>query len=277
MTNSSGKLAGKRAAVTGSGTGIGREIALELARQGADVVLHYSHSGEGAGKAVEAIEDLGRRAAAFPADFRKLDEVEHFAGCALSYLGGIDCLVNNAGITMNLPFEQVTAEQFDTIYQVNARAPFFLTQRLARSMKERGGGAVCNIASIHGVEGMQEHSVYAGTKGAIIAWTRSLAIELAPAGIRVNAVAPGAVVVENYYKAIPGFDAGALGRNIPAGFAGEPIDIAKAVAFLLSEEARYIVGQTLVVDGGTTSWMPFGDGFRQPLTNRFGRGYVPGI
>ncbi|MBI4583867.1 MAG: SDR family oxidoreductase [Planctomycetes bacterium] len=275
--NPSRKLAGKRAAVTGSGTGIGREIALELARQGVDVVLHYSHSGEGAGKAVEAIEALGHRAAAFPADFRKLDEVERFAGEALAFLGGIDCLVNNAGITMNLPFERVTAEQFDTLYQVNVRAPFFLTQRLARSMKERGGGAVCNLASIHGFEGMQEHSAYAGTKGAIIAWTRSLAIELAPAGIRVNAVAPGAVVVENYYKAIPGFDAGALGPNIPAGFAGEPLDIARVVAFLLSEEARYIIGQTLIVDGGTTSWMPFGDGFRQPLHNRFGRGYVPGI
>jgi NAD(P)-dependent dehydrogenase (short-subunit alcohol dehydrogenase family) len=272
-----GRLAGQRALVTGSGTGIGREIALELARQGADVVLHFMHEARGAQSAAEEIQGLGRRAAAYQADFRRADEVGRLAEQAQCFLGGIDCLVNNAGITMNLPFEQVMPEQFEILYQVNVRAAFFLTQQLVGQMKERERGAICNIASIHGFAGMPEHSVYAGTKGAVIASTRALAIELAPHGIRVNAVAPGAVVVDNYYQAIPGFDAETAGRNIPAGFIGRPSDIAGVVAFLVSEEARYIVGQTLIVDGGTTAWMPFSDGFRQPLPSRFGQGYVPGI
>jgi 3-oxoacyl-[acyl-carrier protein] reductase len=272
-----GNLEGRRALVTGSGTGIGREIALELARQGADVVLHYVHESSGAESAVAEIQGLGRRTVAYQADFRREEEVRRLAEQAQSFLGGIDCLVNNAGITMNLPFEQVTPEQFETLYRVNVRAAFFLTQQLVGQMQERRSGAICNITSIHGVAGMQEHSVYAGTKGAIIAWTRALAIELAPHGIRVNAVAPGAVVVDNYYQAIPDFDAEAAGRNIPAGSIGRPTDIAGVVAFLVSAAARYIVGQTLIVDGGTTAWMPFGDGFRQPLAARFGRGYVPGI
>ncbi len=277
MSPSTGKLVGQRALVTGSGTGIGREIALELARQGADVVLHFAHSGGGARSAAEEIRRMGRRAAALEADFRKLDQVLRLAGEATASLGSIDCLVNNAGITMNLPLEQVTAEHFDTLHGVNVRSPYFLTQRLAGAMAERGSGVVVNITSIHGLEGMREHSVYAGTKGAIIAWTRSLAIELAPRGVRVNAIAPGAVFVDNYLKAVPDFDPEAAGTLIPAGFIGRPIDIARAVAYLASNDARYIVGQTIVVDGGTTSWMPFHDSFRQPLASRFGQGYVPGV
>jgi NAD(P)-dependent dehydrogenase (short-subunit alcohol dehydrogenase family) len=135
---------------------------------------------------------------------------------------------------------------------------------------------VINITSIHAFEGMPEHSVYAGTKGGLVAYTRALAIELAPLGIRVNAIAPGAVYVPNYHTAIPGFDPSKAGANIPAGFIGLPADIARVALFLASEDARYIVGQTLVVDGGTISWMPFNDGFRQPLSAHFGRGYVPG-
>jgi NAD(P)-dependent dehydrogenase (short-subunit alcohol dehydrogenase family) len=268
------KLAGKRALVTGSGTGIGREIALELARHGADVVLHYAHSAAGAQTAVAEIQSWGRRAAVFGADFRKVEDVGRLADQALAFLGDVDCLVNNSGITMNRPFGEVTAEQFDTVFQVNFRSPFFLTQQLVERMKERRAGVICNITSIHGVRGMQEHSVYAATKGAIISWTRSLAIELAPHGVRVNAIAPGAVVVDNYYKAMPDFDAAALGRNIPAGFAGQPADVARVAAFLVSEEARYIVGQTLIVDGGTTSWIAFHDGFRQQLPTQFGRDYI---
>lgn len=278
MANSQdGKLAGFRALVTGSGTGIGREIALELARRGADVIVHYVHEADGAHSAAAEIQQMGRRSAAYQADFRHAEEITRLAREAQSLLGGIDCLINNAGITMNLPFEQVTLEQFDTLYQVNVRAGFFLAQQLVGQMKARGRGTICNVASIHGISGMQEHSVYAGTKGAVMAWTRQLAVELAPHGIRVNGVAPGAIVVDNYYKAIPNFDPQAAGQNIPAGFIGQPSDIAAVVAFLVSDEARFIVGQTLIIDGGTTAWMPFSEGFRQPLQTRFGQGYVPGI
>nr|MBA2706549.1 SDR family oxidoreductase [Gemmatimonadaceae bacterium] len=136
---------------------------------------------------------------------------------------------------------------------------------------------VINLTSIHAFQGKQEHSVYAGTRGAIVAFNRQLAIELAASGIRVNAIAPGSVEVENYYTAIPGYDPHKAGRGIPAGFVGQPIDIARVAVFLASDDARYIVGQTLIVDGGTTSWMPFGEGFRGPLNAKFGQGYVPGV
>jgi NAD(P)-dependent dehydrogenase (short-subunit alcohol dehydrogenase family) len=144
-------------------------------------------------------------------------------------------------------------------------------------MDRQGGGAVINLTSVHALEAMPEHTVYAGTKGAIVTFTRVLAIELAPRNIRVNAIAPGAVEVENHHVVIPDYDAGAFGKLIPAGFVGQPIDVAKAAVFLASSDARYIIGQTLVVDGGTTSWMPFSDGFRQPIQASFGKGYVPGV
>jgi glucose 1-dehydrogenase/3-oxoacyl-[acyl-carrier protein] reductase len=270
------KLEGKRILVTGSDTGIGRAIALGLARDGADVVLHYPHGAEGAASAQAEIRDMGRRAASFHADFNHLDAARQLARQAIEFLGGLDALVNNAGITMNRPFDKVTPEQFDTLYNVNVRAPFFLTQTALPAL-EASRGAIVNIASIHAFQGYPDHSVYAGTKGAVVAMTRELAIELALRGVRVNAIAPGAVVVENYYKAMPDFDPQAAGTRIPSGFIGTPDDIAHAVAFLISEEARFIVGQTLIVDGGTTAWMPFSDAFRQPNTAQFGKGYVPGL
>ena len=276
-----GKLAGKKALVTGSGTGIGREIALEFARQGADVVLHYAHSDAGAKSAVEEIRAMGRKAAAFRANFDDVDEVVALGESALEFLGGVDCLVNNAGITFNKPFLKVTREQFDRMYHVNIRAQFFLTQRLAAEMEKRGGGAVCNLTSIHGVQGAPEHSVYAGTKGAIVAYTRSLAVELAHKGIRINAIAPGWVTVENYYNVLPGFNEEDAKRDaankIPLGRPGVPLDIARLAVFLCSDDASYIIGQTIVADGGTTSLMSLISDFRNESSARFGKGYLPGV
>ncbi len=279
--NTCGKLAGKRALVTGSGTGIGREIALEFARQGADVVLHYAHSGQGAESAVEEIRSLGRRSTVFPADFNKIEQLSALAKQAIDFLGGIDCLVNNSGITFNKPFLQVTPEQFDVLYHVNVRAQYFLTQYVARDMLGHGGGTVCNLTSIHGLQGAPEHSVYAGTKGAIIAQTRTLGVELAHQGIRLNAIAPGWVTVENYSRAIPGFNAESANESardsVPVARAGTPLDIARLAAFLCSDDAEFIIGQTLVADGGTTALMSLISDFRHESSNRFGTGYIPGI
>jgi NAD(P)-dependent dehydrogenase (short-subunit alcohol dehydrogenase family) len=277
----SGKLTGRKALVTGSGTGIGREIALEFARQGADVVLHYAHSDAGAKSAVEQIEAMGRRGAAFRADFDNVDEVVSLGDSAIGFLGGIDCLVNNAGITFNKPFLKVTREQFDKMYHVNIRAQFFLTQRAVERMEKDGGGAICNVTSIHGVQGAPEHSVYAGTKGAIVAYTRSLAVELAHKNIRVNAIAPGWVTVENYYKVLPGFNEEDAKKTawekVPVARYGLPIDIARLAVFLCSDDAGYIIGQTIVADGGTTSLMSLISDFRGESSARFGKDYLPGM
>ncbi len=266
----------KRVLITGAGTGIGKGIANHFAAAGAKVVFHHSRSAEGARGEVARINAAGGQAKAIGADFTRIDEVRRLAAESLDYLGGLDVLVNNAGISMNRPFAQVTPEQFDTLYHVNVRAGFFLTQALIPALIA-ARGVVINISSIHAYEGMQEHSVYAGTRAAVVGFTRQLAIELAPQGVRVVGIAPGSVAVENQFDAIPGFNPDAYGNSIPAGFIGRPHDIAEVALFLAGPGARYIVGQTLVVDGGTTSWMPFGDGFRQPLGFSFGKGYVPGL
>jgi NAD(P)-dependent dehydrogenase (short-subunit alcohol dehydrogenase family) len=245
-----GRLAGKKALVTGSGTGIGRGIALEFARQGADVVLHYGHSAAGAQSAVEEILAMGRRATALQANFEIADEAVELADKAIEFLGGIDCLVNNSGITMNKPFLKVTREQYDVLLNVNLRSPYFMAQRIVEDMLSHGGGAIVNLTSIHGVVGAPEHSVYAATKGAIIAHTRTLGVELAHKGVRINAIAPGWINVENHTKAIPGFnerEAVESAKNaVPVGRFGLPIDIAKLAAFLCTEDAGFIVGQTIV-------------------------------
>jgi NAD(P)-dependent dehydrogenase (short-subunit alcohol dehydrogenase family) len=267
----------KRVLVTGAGTGIGREIGLAFARAGARVALHYGRSAEGAASAREEVRQQGGQAEMFQADLGSMSAVQNLAQQARQFLGGIDVLVNNAGVTMNSPFEKVTPEQFDALYHINVRAQFFLTQAAVPDMRAQKSGVILNISSIHAFQGLAQHSVYAGTKGAIVAMTRQLAIELAPAGIRVNAIAPGVVEVPNYYQAMPGWNREASGRCIPSGFVGQPADVAAAAVWLASDAARYIVGQTLVIDGGTTAWLPFSDAFRQPTTAQFGKGYLPGL
>ncbi len=270
-------MKGKKVLITGSGTGIGKGIALEFAERGADIVLHYAHSETGALEAVKIAEQFGVRAKAIKANFTDIEDVRRLGSEAADYLGGLDVLINNAGITMNVPFEKVAVDQFDTLYQVNVRSQFFLTQHVLPFLMKSGNGVIINITSIHAFRGLPEFSVYAGTKGAIVAYTRELAIELAPRGIRVNAIAPGAVAVENHYKVIENYDKDSSGKLIPAGFVGVPADIAKVAAFLASDDARYIVGQTLVVDGGTTSWLALSEDFRKKPGAQLGKGYVAGI
>jgi NAD(P)-dependent dehydrogenase (short-subunit alcohol dehydrogenase family) len=278
--NSAQKLSGRKALVTGSDTGIGREIALEFARQGADVVLHYCHHPEGATSASQEIIAMGRRSAAFHADFNELDQAVALAESAIGALGGIDCLVNNAGITFNRPFLKMQPEHFDKLFNVNFRAQYFITQRVVENMLKQGGGAICNLSSIHGLQGAPEHSAYAATKGAIIAYTRALAVELGHRGIRVNAIAPGWITVENYFKVIPGFNLEQAKKDasnaVPVARFGLPIDVARAAAFLCSEDCSFLLGQTLVLDGGTTSLMSLISDFRSESTVHFGEEYILG-
>jgi NAD(P)-dependent dehydrogenase (short-subunit alcohol dehydrogenase family) len=272
-------LEGKTALVTGSDTGIGREIALEFARQGATIVLHYCHHPQGAFSAAEEIKSMGRKVVALSADFDDLDQVFSFADQAIAAFGSIDCLVNNAGISFNKPFLKILPEQFNKLFHVNFRAQYFLSQRVVAHMLERNGGAICNISSIHGLQGAPEHSAYAATKGAIIAFTRALAVEFAHKGIRVNAIAPGWITVENYFKAIPGFSEDDAQKNaqasVPAARYGVPIDVARLAAFLCSEDSSFIIGQTITLDGGTTALMSLISDFRSESAARFGAEYLP--
>jgi NAD(P)-dependent dehydrogenase (short-subunit alcohol dehydrogenase family) len=171
-------------------------------------------------------------------------------------------------------------EWFDLVFGVNVRAQFFLTQRVTKEMIPHGGGAVVNISSIHGLSGAPEHALYAATKGAINAYTRALAIEIAHKGVRVNAIAPGWVTVENYNTALPGFNEEearkVAAEKVPLGRSGEKVEIAKLAIFLCSDDAAYIIGQTIVADGGTTSLMSLISDFRTKSTAMFGKNYVPG-
>jgi NAD(P)-dependent dehydrogenase (short-subunit alcohol dehydrogenase family) len=272
------KMTGKRVLVTGSGTGIGKGVAIEFAKAGASVALHYSRSSAGAEEAVKEITGFGGTAKAFQANFEKVDEVKQLGRQAVDFFGGLDCLVNNAGITTNIPFEDVTQEQFDLLYHVNIRGQFFLTQQVLPELQQSEGAAVINFTSLHAFAGMTEHAVYAGTKGAIVAYTRELSLELIQKGVRVNAIAPGWVDVENQHTVMgEDFDWEAGARTVPAGFIGTPRDMGRLCIFLASEDSRYIVGQTILADGGQSCIMPLTGDFREKRDYTFGQGYVPGL
>ncbi len=255
-----GKLQGKLALVTGSGTGIGRETALEFARQGADVVLHYRSNGEGAENAVDEIKAMGRRAVAYQADLSEVEACFELLDRSVQFLGGIDILVNNAGISVSDNFLEVTPATFNLIYHVNIRSQFFCAQRAVKYMlAQKRKGVIINTTSSHSQASLPGFAVYAGTKGAIWSWTKQLAIELAPLGIRVNGLCPGWIKVESYFQDIPDFNPEAIGPTIPFQRMGESIDIARACAFMASDESDYMVGHVMVVDGGTLAKLALPD------------------
>ena len=163
-------------------------------------------------------------------------------------------LVNNAGVTRALDFLETPQEVYDEVFDLNMRGYFFCAQDAAKSMLSRGGGAIVNITSVHGGGGFPRHAAYAGTKGAIIAFTRELAIELAPRRIRVNAIGPGIIEVPRYYD-IPEYTREFGDSMVPWGRVGTPADVGHAAAFLASDAADFITGQVLYVDGGTNARM----------------------
>jgi glucose 1-dehydrogenase/3-oxoacyl-[acyl-carrier protein] reductase len=234
--------------------GIGRGIALELARQGHAVAIHYGQSGSGAEEAASQIERDGGRAVVIGGNLRDIGECRRVVDEAAEALGGLDVLVNNAGVTRSRDFADTDEGAFAEMFELNIRAYFFCAQRALPHLLRRGGGSIVNISSIHGGGGFPKHAGYAATKGAVNAFTRALAIELAPQRVRVNAIAPGIIEVPRYFE-MPGYTTDFGHTLVPWGRVGTPGDIGAAAAYLVSDAAEFVTGQVLYVDGGTNARM----------------------
>ena len=248
------KLENKVILVTGSSQGIGAGIALRLAQEGADIVVNYHSHPEEADDVKGKITALGRRALSVGADLSTVAGTAKLVSDAVAGLGRIDILVNNAGVEKNASFWDATEADFDLVLNTNLKGPFFLTQAFVKHLQARkAGGKIINISSVHEELPFPHFTSYCASKGGLKMMTRNLSIELAPFGITINNVAPGAIETPINTKLMNDpAKLKALLDNIPLDRLGQPGDVAGAVAFLASSDADYITGTTLVVDGGLT-------------------------
>jgi NAD(P)-dependent dehydrogenase (short-subunit alcohol dehydrogenase family) len=247
-------LAGKVAVVTGAGTGIGTGIAEALANAGAAVVIGYYGSARGADALAKTLTEAGKQALAHRCDVRDYEDVQALFDTALAAYGRVDILVNNSGITEAHPLLEMTPDEWDKTLNVNLRGAFFCTQRAAKEMIAQGnGGKIINLSSVHGFQSVPGHAHYEASKGGINMFTKAAAVDLAQHDIQVNAIAPGAIEVERYFRTMPAYDRNRMAGKIPAGRVGFPDDIAPLAVFLCSPGANYISGQIIWADGGLIS------------------------
>jgi glucose 1-dehydrogenase len=249
-----GKLEGKVALVTGSSQGIGAAIAVRLAQEGADIVINYHSHPEEADDVKQQVVAAGRKAIAVGADLGNVASVNQLIADSVTGLGKIDLLVNNAGVEKNASFWDVTEKDYDLVLNTNLKGPFFCTQAFVKHLQSRKSpGKIINISSVHEDLPFPHFTSYCASKGGVKMMMRNLSIELAPFGITINNIAPGAIETPINTKLLNDpAKLKALLDNIPLARLGKPSDVASAVAFLASSEADYITGTTLVIDGGLT-------------------------
>jgi NAD(P)-dependent dehydrogenase (short-subunit alcohol dehydrogenase family) len=248
---SADRLAGKLALVTGAGTGIGRAIAIGLAREGADVAVNDCTRATGADETVAAIEALGRRAVYVEADVSDVAQLRAMLAEVERRLGGLDVLVNNAGVTSWSPAIDTTEAMWDRVIDTNLKGTFFASIEAAKLMRARGGGAIVNVSTVCADRVVPGTAAYGASKAGIHMLTRCLAVELAPLGVRVNAFAPGATLVERNLRDDPDY-ASNWGEVAPSGRVADPEDMIGPAVFLASSDARHVTGQLFIVDGGWT-------------------------
>jgi len=243
------ELSGKIALVTGGARGIGKATAVALAERGADVVVNYQTSKPLAEEVCQLIRDKGRRALAVQANVAEEAEVQRMLAQVRAELGKIDILVNNAGITRDKSFLKMTRNMWDEVLGVNLNGPFIATQAILPEMVAAGWGRIVNVSSVVGLTGNFGQANYAVTKGGIIAFTMTLAREVARKGVTVNAVAPGYITTD-MTRDVPTAVIDQVCSLTPMGRLGTAEEVAQAIAFLASPRASYITGQVLSVNGG---------------------------
>ena len=246
------KLEGKVAIVTGGSGGIGEGICRRLAQEGAKIVVNYRSHPDEAQKTLEKVEQAGSEGYIVQADLSKVEQIDNLVRQSINHFGKVDILINNAGLEKRADFWDISEEDYDLVMNVNLKAVFFATQAVVKHFRKTNNpGRIINISSVHEELPFPHFTSYCASKGGVKMITRNLAVELGSMGITINNVAPGAIATPINHDLLNNPEQlKKVTQNIPLGRLGEPEDVSGIVAFLASDEAKYITGSTFYVDGG---------------------------